>query len=151
MAQNRPEWRPDQEIIMFAFGLGRALAAGLSLAFFAGAVYPARADVRDYEFVLVESAVKAGEGAVVSARLVHKPTGRPVPDAVVFARRIDMEPEDMAAMTAPLEPLPEEEPGVYRFRTDLSMEGGWRVSLAAKVQGETGTVESRLILQAVPR
>ena len=28
------------------------------------------------------------------------------------------------------------------------MQGRWRLSLAAKVQGETGTVEDKLVLQA---
>ena len=131
--------------------IGRASAAALVIgSAIAGGAAPARADIKDYEFVLVETEVKAGDGAIVSARLVHKPTGRPVPDAIVFATRIDMQPEDMATMTSPLEPLPLEEPGIYRFRTNLSMEGSWRLSLAAKVQGEIGTVESRLILKAAP-
>jgi hypothetical protein len=41
------------------------------------------------------------------------------------------------------------EPGVYRFKTNLSMEGRWQLSLGAKVQGETGTVQSKLVLKAV--
>ena len=49
----------------------------------------------------------------------------------------------------PVEAIPSDEPGVYRFRTNLIMAGGWRFSIAAKVQGETGTVESRLVLKAV--
>jgi hypothetical protein len=39
---------------------------------------------------------------------------------------------------------------VYRFKTDLTMEGSWQLSLAAKVQGETGTVQNKLALKAVP-
>jgi hypothetical protein len=42
------------------------------------------------------------------------------------------------------------EPGVYRFKANLSMEGRWQLSLGAKVQGETGTVESRLVIRATP-
>jgi hypothetical protein len=61
-----------------------------------------------------------------------------------------MEPDGMSAMTTPVEPLPSTEPGVYRFKTTLTMEGGWRLSLAAKVQGESGTVENRLVLEALP-
>jgi hypothetical protein len=30
------------------------------------------------------------------------------------------------------------------------MEGGWRLSLGAKVQGETETIESKLVLKATP-
>ena len=45
------------------------------------------------------------------------------------------------------------EPGnvdTYTFEATLSMAGGWRLSLGAKVQGETGTVESKLVLEATP-
>ena len=109
-----------------------------------------RADLDGYEFRLVEPEIRQGDGAVVTVRLVEKTTGQAVPDAVIFARRIDMAPEDMPTMTAPLEPLPATEPGTYRFGTDLMMEGGWRLSLAAKVQGQSGTVNNRLVFKAVP-
>ena len=126
----------------------RAVAAmliGLGLA----ASTATRADVKDYEFQLVEKEVKQGE-AVLAVRLVNKSTGKPVPDAVIFATRLDMEPDGMPTMTTRVEPLPSSEPGVYRFKTRLTMEGGWRLSLAAKVQGETGTLENRLVLKALP-
>jgi len=109
----------------------------------------ALADIKDYEFQLIEKELKQGE-AVVSVKLVHKPSGRAIPDAVIFAKRIDMGPDKMEAMTAPLEPVPSAEPGVYRFKTDLMMAGQWALSLGAKVQGEEGTVESKLILKATP-
>ena len=111
---------------------------------------PALADVKDYEFRLVQNQVKKGDGAVVAVRLVNRKTGQPVPNAVIFAKRIDMAPDNMPTMDSPLEPLPSTEPGVYRFKTDLSMAGGWQLSLGAKVQGQEGTVESKLVLKAVP-
>jgi len=110
----------------------------------------ALADVKDYEFQLVQSEMKKGDGAIVAVRLVNKKTGKPVPDAVIFAKRIDMAPDAMQEMTAPLEQLPSTEPGVYRFKTELMMEGRWRLSLGAKVQREEGTVTSQLVLKAVP-
>ena len=85
---------------------------------------------------------------MVAVRLVDKKTGKMVPDAVIFARRLDMAPEGMPTMTSELEPLPADEPGVYRFRTNFTMEGGWQLSLAAKVQGEKGTLQARLGLKA---
>ena len=124
----------------------RALAAALPLAF----AMPALADIKDYEFQLTQTELKHGDGVVVTVRLIDRRTGKPVPDAVIFASRIDMEPDGMATMAAKLEPLPSPEPGSYAFRTNLIMEGGWRLSLAAKVQGEDGTVESRLVLKATP-
>ena len=70
--------------------------------------------------------------------------------SVISAKRIDMAPDGMANMAGKIEQLPSTEPGVYRFKTNLSMEGRWQLSLAAKVQGEVGTVESRLVLKVVP-
>lgn len=107
----------------------------------------ARADINAFEFRLVETDVKTGD-AVVAVRVVNKSTGKPVPDAVIFARRLDMAPEGMPTMTADLEPLPPDVPGVYRFKTNFTMEGGWHLSLAAKLQGESGTLQARLGLKA---
>jgi hypothetical protein len=127
----------------------RALVAAFTGIGFAATIAPAYADVKDYDFQLVQKEIRQGE-AVVAVRLVNKKTGKPVPDAVIFATRLDMAPDQMPTMTTPLEPLPSTEPGVYRFKTNLTMQGGWQLSLGAKVQGETGTVESKLVLKALP-
>lgn len=134
---------------MSLMSLRRARAAALSALAISSAPSFAFASVRDYEFRLVEKEIKAG-AAIVAVRLVHKPDGKAVPDAVVFAKRLDMAPEGMETMTTTIEPEPSSEPGVYRFRVDLTMEGRWRLSLAAKLQGETGTLENRLIFKALP-
>jgi hypothetical protein len=125
------------------------LAALLGLLWVVAAV-PVLAGIEDYEFQLVQSDLKKGDGAVVAVRLVNKKTGQAVPDAVIFAKRIDMAPDGMATMDSALEPLPSTEPGIYRFKTNLMMAGRWQLSLGAKVQGETGSVESKLVLKAVP-
>jgi len=44
--------------------------------------------------------------------------------------------------------VPGTEPGTYRFRATFGMAGRWQLSLGAKLQGETGTVESKLVIQA---
>jgi len=130
---------------------GRRLrAAMLAAVLSAASLPPALADVSDYEFQLIEPAAKVGGEAVIAVRLVDKRTSKPVPDAVIFSSRIDMAPEGMPTMASAIKPAPSDQPGVYRFRTSLTMEGGWRLSLAAKVQGETGTVEGKLVLQAKP-
>jgi len=128
----------------------RGLAAALVTILSVATLSAARADIADYEFRLVQADVKQGDGAVVAVRLVDKRSGAAVPDAVIFATRIDMAPDGMPTMTAPIEALPPTEPGVYRFKTNLMMAGGWRLSLAAKLQGETGTLENKLVLRAVP-
>lgn len=122
-----------------------AMGAALLVAGFSSAL----ADITDYEFQLVDKELKQGE-AIIAVKLVHKPSGRAIPDAVIFAKRIDMGPDKMEAMTAPLQPVASTETGLYRFKTDLTMAGNWALSLGAKVQGEEGTVESKLILKALP-
>lgn len=124
------------------------LVAAAALGFVLFAAAPARADVQDYEFRLVEDSLPRGDGAVLNVRLVHRTTGDSVPDAVIFAWRIDMAPDGMPTMTAPLEQMPGSEPGMYRFKTNLMMEGSWQLSLGAKVQGEAGTVVAKLMLKA---
>lgn len=108
----------------------------------------ARADIRDYEFQLVDQAIKAGPDKTITVRLMNKATGKPVPDAVIFATRLDMAPDGMAEMATRITPMPSTEPGVYKFKANLGMAGGWQLSLGAKVQGETGTVDTKLVIRA---
>ncbi len=123
-------------------------AAVLGVALFTAMAGSARADSKDYEFQLLDKEVKQG-ATVISVKLVHKLSGRAIPDAVIFAKRIDMGPEGMEAMTSPVEAVSSTESGVYRFKTNLTMAGQWALSLGAKVQGEDGTVENKLIVKAV--
>ncbi len=128
------------------YGAGLALTA-LALA---SPLPRALAAASDYEFRLTQTEVRKGDASVISAMLVDKRTGKTVPDAVIFAQRLDMAPSGMETMTTPVEPLPSTEPGVYRFKAKLVMDGAWRLSLGAKVQGETGTIESKLVLKVTP-
>ncbi|UPK37854.1 FixH family protein [Bradyrhizobium sp. 186] len=134
---------------MNSYTYARALQVALIGIAVTGSATLARADIKDYEFQLVDKSVKKGD-AVISVRLVHKPDGKPVPDAVIFAKRLDMAPDGMETMKTTIEPMPSTEPGIYKFKAEVTMEGGWRLSLAAKVQGETGTVENKLVIKATP-
>jgi hypothetical protein len=71
-----------------------------------------------------------------------------VPDAVIFATRLDMAPDAMQEMVTKVTPMPGAEPGTYRFKANFAMAGRWQLSLGAKVQGETGTVENKLVITA---
>ena len=104
----------------------------------------ARAGANDYVFEPVKAEVKKGDDVVVAVRLKHKPTGRPVTDAVIVTTLIDMGPDGMAEMASKLTPVPGGEPGVYAFKTELSMAGRWLLSIAAKVQGEPETVIGKI-------
>src|SRR5438045_9775256 len=102
----------------------------------------------DYVFEPVKAEVKKGDDVIVSVRLKHKATGKPVFDAVIVQTRIDMSPDAMGEMASPLTPVPSNEPGVYSFKTDLSMQGRWLLSIAAKVQGEPETVVGKITFRA---
>lgn len=124
------------------------IIAGLALAVAVACSGSAHAGANDYAFEPVQADVKKSDDAVVAVRLVHKPSGKPVPDAVLVSTRIDMAPDNMAEMASPLTPLPSPAPGVYAFKTELSMPGRWLLSVAAKVQGEPETVVGKIIFRA---
>ena len=121
-----------------AFALAMSLT---STAAFAGAA--------DYAFESVAPEWKKGDDVVVAVRLMHKPSGKPVADAVIVRTRVDMGPDNMADMVSPVAAVPSKEPGVYAFKTDLPMAGRYLLSVSAKVQGEPETVVGKIILKAV--
>jgi len=123
-----------------------AASAVIALALILNVV--ARAAASDYVFEPVNAQVKKGDDVIVSVRLRHKPTGKPVLDAVIAQTRIDMAPDAMPEMASPLAAVPSAEPGIYSFKTDLSMEGRWLLSIAAKVQGEPETLIGKITFQA---
>ena len=126
------------------YWLSLAFAGAMSLtntAAWAGAI--------DYAFEPVAAELKKGDDVVVAVRLMHKPTGKPVTDAVIVRTRVDMAPDGMADMVSPVAQMPGNEPGVYAFKTDLPMAGRYLLSVAAKVQGEPETVVGKVILKAV--
>lgn len=126
----------------------RAAAAALIGLSLVGAPRFAFADIKDYEFQLMDPTVQGGADKIVTVKLMNKKTGKPVSDAVIFASRLDMAPDGMQEMVTKVTPMPGMEPGTYRFKANFSMAGRWQLSLGAKVQGETGTVESKLVVTA---
>ena len=128
--------------------VARAVGAALAgLAAF-GTTTAALADIKDYEFQLVDQNIQAGPDKVVTVRLMNKKSGKAVSDAVIFATRLDMAPDGMQEMVTKVTPMPGTEPGTYRFKANFSMAGRWQLSLGAKVQGETGTVENKFVITA---
>src|SRR5262245_55992748 len=92
--------------------IGAPLAIVLTLA---GSAF---AGANEYVFEPVKAEVKKGDDVIVSVRLKHKATGKPVADAVIVQTRIDMSPDAMGEMASPLTPIPSSEPGIYSFKTD---------------------------------
>jgi len=133
---------------MKTFTLTRAVQAALIAAAVGGASAAAMADIKDYKFELVDQTVQAGPDKIIAVRLVNTKTGKPVPDAAIFATRLDMTPDGMTEMVTKIAPMPSGEPGTYKFKASFGMAGRWQLSLGAKVQGETGTVENKFVITA---
>ena len=133
---------------MKTFTHARAFRAALIAATIGGASTAALAEITDYKFELVDQTVQAGPDKVIAVRLMNTKTGKPVPDAVIFASRLDMAPDAMQEMATKIVPVPGAEPGTYKFKATFGMAGRWQLSLGAKVQGETGTVENKLVITA---
>ncbi len=125
------------------------LAAALLIANFGLVSAPALAGAADYEFQSAAPEFKRGDDVIVSLRLVHKQTNKPVEGAVIIRTRIDMSPDKMGDMVSPVAPVEAKGPGLYSFKTDLPMAGKYLFSIAAKVQGEQETVTGKVILTAV--
>ncbi len=125
-------------LLISAFAVAMSLTSAASLA---AAI--------DYAFEPVAAELKKGDDVIIAIRLLHKPSARPVTDAVIVRTRVDMAPDGMADMESPVAPLPGSEPGVYAFRTDLPMAGRYQLSVAAKVQGEPETVVGKIVFKAV--
>jgi YtkA-like len=133
---------------MTNFTYARALQAALVGIAVTGSVTVAHADIKDYKFELVDQTVQAGPDKVIAVRLMNTKSGKPVPDAVIFATRLDMTPDGMQEMATKILPMPGGEPGTYKFKATFGMAGRWQLSLGAKVQGETGTIENKLVITA---
>jgi hypothetical protein len=138
----------SEDLKMKKLHISRALRAALIGIAVVGSAEIARADIKDYEFKLVDQSVQAGPDKVIAVRLMNTKTGKTVPNAVIFATRLDMAPDGMQEMATKIALVPGGEPGIYKFKATFGMAGRWQLSLGAKVQGETGTVESKLVITA---
>ena len=133
---------------MKTFTHARAFRAALVAAAIGGTSTTALAEIADYKFELVDQTVQAGPDKIITVRLMNTKTGKPVPDAVIFATRLDMAPDAMQEMATRVAPVPGTQPGTYKFKATFGMAGRWQLSLGAKVQGETGTVQNKLVITA---
>ena len=102
----------------------------------------------DYVFEPVSVNVRNGKDSEFAVRLVNKTTRKPVEGAVLFRTRLDMSPDSMGEMTAKHTAVPSTEPGVYKFKADFTMAGGWAFKLMAKVPGENETVQGTVVFKA---
>jgi YtkA-like len=117
-----------------------------ALLFIAGT---AAAAPTDFRFEPVTPNVKAGDATIV-VQLLDVRAGKPVTGAILILNKVEMVMQGMAPVAVKATPTQVDEHGHYRFEANLGMAGEWRVSLAAKVQGESETVRGTVVIQASP-
>lgn len=106
-----------------------------------------------YRFELVGSAVPTGpKQHAISVQIVRSSDNRQAMGAAVISVRLDMGPENMASMTAPIREIPNTAPGVYTFSFDDNMvwteRAKWALTITAKVKGKSKPVTGSVIIQA---
>src|SRR5260370_33859159 len=94
---------------------------GVAVAVLVNLTSIALAGADDYVFEPVKTEIKSSNLATVAVRLVHKPSGKPVTDAVIVQTRIVMAHDGGAEMASAFVALPSPEPGVYAFKARLTM------------------------------
>lgn len=100
-------------------------------------------------FEAVKAEVPVGKNVRIELRLVGVNPAPAASDIVVEASRIDMGPDGMATMAAPLKPVSVTSPGVLAWQTELVMAGRWAFSIKARVKGRNEPVTSIVIFTAV--
>jgi len=100
-------------------------------------------------FEAVKAELPVGKNVRVELRLVGVDPAPAVSDIVVEASRIDMGPDGMATMAAPLKQITATSPGVLAWQTELVMAGRWALTIKARVKGQAEPVTSTVIFTAV--
>jgi Cu(I)/Ag(I) efflux system membrane fusion protein len=124
---------------------GAMIAAGL-LFFFPD--FPALLAGGTYRWEAVTPEVAAAPGQRLSIRLIG-PEGAVVQGAEIISTRLDMAPEGMAAMDAPLVPDGIGEAGTFSYRADFAMAGRWALHLKARLPGQSEFLTGEIVLTAV--
>lgn len=101
----------------------------------------------DYRFELTGQPEKSGAGTLVKVRLVYVADGKPVTGLEIVEARLDMGPDGMAAMTAPVKLLRSSEPDVYVFEAQATMAGNWALTVSAKIQSEPEPITGTIAIQ----
>jgi Cu(I)/Ag(I) efflux system membrane fusion protein len=125
-------------------------AAALAAALFA---LPAPTDAQDapVSWQAVKAEVPVGKSVRLELKLAGA-DGRAVAQGVtVTSTRLDMGPDGMKTMTAPLRPVASPSPGVVAFDTDLVMAGRWALTISANVAGQPKPVSGVVVFTAVEK
>jgi Cu(I)/Ag(I) efflux system membrane fusion protein len=102
----------------------------------------------DPRWEAVRSEVPVGKGVRLEVRLVG-PDAKPVTGNIsVSSSRLDMGPDGMQTMTAPLRPVSSSTQGVIAFETDIVMAGRWALTVTANIAGQAKPASGTVIFTA---
>lgn len=95
----------------------------------------------------VNPQVAAGKPVRLDVRLIGT-DGKPIAGKVTVTQtRLDMGPDNMAAMTTAVRPVPDTQAGVTSFQAALSP-GRWALSISANVAGLNQPVTGQVVFTA---
>lgn len=117
-----------------------------------GLWFAASAQAPSYRFEPVSSEISVGKAVQIAVRLVRA-DGQPVStaSATLTSARLDMGPDGMAMMEAPLKPIDTDEPGVFAFETDIVMAGRWALTVQATLPDTGEAVRGEVIYTAAEK
>lgn len=99
----------------------------------------------------VQSDIPTGKAVRLEVRLTTTGGAPIVSGITVKSTRLDMGPDGMEAMTAPLEQVTGSAPGVIAFETEIVMAGRWALTIAANVEGQPRPVSGVVIFTAAEK
>lgn len=96
----------------------------------------------------VQSDISKGNAVRLEVRLVTAGGAPVVSGITVTSTRLDMGPDGMEAMTAPLKRVAGSAPGAIAFETEIVMAGRWALTIAANVEGQPKPIAGVVIFTA---
>jgi len=99
----------------------------------------------------VETEVAVGKGVRIAVRLAGTDGAAFAGTIAVTSTRLDMGPDGMAMMEAPLRPVAGQPPATLAFDTDLVMAGRWALAITATVDGFAEPVSGTVIFTAIEK
>ena len=96
----------------------------------------------------VRAEVSTGKAVRLEVRLMGVEGAPAASDITVTSKRLDMGPDGMETMMAPLKQVTGNAPGVVAFETDIPMAGRWALTITAKVDGQPKPVSGVVVFTA---
>lgn len=105
------------------------------------------AETADYRIQAVTPTIKLGEASDMAVTITNK-SGKPVDKARITAVKLDMVMEGMDNMAMPVKQVPSTKPGEYHFSGNVMHAGTWKLSVTARIPGESEPVNSTISFTA---